>query len=405
MLTRNPSLLALAVVLLGCSSGKAGSSAAAGSIDAGGGGGGCAKLVDSCLESQQACVEDASGAHCAACALGEYASVEDKACKPIPGTVLPHDFADFTVGPGEERLDDCQSWTLGNAEELWVNAVELEQDEQSHHSNWLFVPDDKYPGPDGVWKCADRGYSQLQAALAGGVLYAQSTQAKKEVQKFPEGVAVRIPPYSRVIGDVHLLNLTDQPVTGHASLRIYSIAAADVSVKLAPFHLTYDTLDIPPKARSRFYGECDIDSQSQQVLGTPLDMKVYFVLPHTHALGQRYFLQVLGGPHDGETIIDVAGFNSEARGRYYVPPVDLAGAKGFRFGCEFDNPRADAVHWGYGDQEMCENLGFIASDLAFESRVSTVNPAGKDGDIQTFTGACSTIAFKYDHMKAGGPPP
>ena len=86
--------------------------------------------------------------------------------------------------------------------------MELEQSEASHHSNWTFVPDDQFTGPDGSWKCKDRGYSQLTAALQGGVLYAQSTQATREVQKFPDGVVVRIPPRSRIISDVHVLNTT-----------------------------------------------------------------------------------------------------------------------------------------------------------------------------------------------------
>ena len=132
-------------------------------------------------------------------------------------------------------------------------------------------------------------------------------------------------------------------------------------------------------------------------------MKVYFVLPHTHALGSRYFVEVFGGPHDGESLIDVRGFNGESRGRYYTPPVDMAGARGFRFGCEFDNPRSESVHWGFGDQEMCENLGFIASDFAFESSVKDVVSAGMDGDIPVFTGPCSTFAFQFDQTKPGGP--
>ena len=73
------------------------------------------------------------------------------------------DFAEFSVDPGEEVLGLCQSWTLHNPNEIWVNAVELTQDEASHHSNWLFVPSDKYDGDDGVWDCAERGYTEFDA--------------------------------------------------------------------------------------------------------------------------------------------------------------------------------------------------------------------------------------------------
>ncbi len=314
---------------------------------------------------------------------------------------MSHDFADFTTGPGEERLGQCQSWTLNNPEDLWVSAVELYQDEASHHSNWTFAPSDMFDGPDGVWTCKDRGYSQVSAALSGGVLYAQSTQAVKEVQKFPNGAAVRIPAYSRIIGDVHLLNTTAESKTGHASLSIYSIPESEVKVKLVPFHLTFETLDIPAKSRSRFEADCDLT----QAAGGPLDMSVYYALPHTHALGVRNYFGPVGGPLDGQFLMDVSGFNSEARGIMYEPPPAIDGATGMRFGCEFENPRDEVVHWGFDDQEMCEMLGFSDASFVFEASVNVLEePTMVDG-MPRYTGKCDILAVPWDHNKPGGPPP
>jgi hypothetical protein len=361
----------------------------------------CENMITECVAKQQACVSDGTTAHCEACASGQYAAATGS-CKAIAGTALPHDFATFTTKPGEEVVGLCQSWTLNNAEEIWVNAVELDQDEASHHSNWTFVPDDKFDGPDGVWNCADRSYDQLSGALAGGVLYAQSTQASHEVQKFPDGAAVRIPPYSRVIGDVHLLNTTQSTITGKVSLTLYSLPKADVKVKLVPFHLSYDGLDIPPHATSRFTGNCSL---ADKFPNGKLDMRVYYILPHTHSLATRFFVDVLGGPDDKKSLIEVDGFTKEAHGRAYDPPVDLSPATGLSFGCQYFNPRADAVKWGVGDQEMCELLGFAESTTAFESRVPDATTDGTDGDVQLFTGSCGTIAFAWDFNKPGGPGP
>ncbi len=361
----------------------------------------CAGYLQKCLSNQQICV---AGPKCEACPDGQYAD-QTGVCLPIGGTPMHHDFGMFTAQAGQEILGLCQSWTVGNATELWVNAVELSQNESSHHSNWIFVPDDKYPGPDGVWPCADRSYDQLTAALAGGVLYAQSTQATHEVQKFPGGAAVRLPPYVRIISDVHILNASTQPVTGQASLTLYTLDKDAVKTKLTPFHLTFDALDIPPHATSRFTAECELDSYFQAAFNHPLDLKLYYSLPHTHALGKRFFLSVYGGSNDGQALLDVDGYNGEPRGRAYDPPLDLTGADGLRFGCEFDNPRDQTVMWGFGDQEMCEYLGFADSGLIFESSVKKLQPTGSDGAVQTFTGPCGTIAYKYDFNQPGGPPP
>ena len=365
----------------------------------------CADKIAECLVSQKACVNDTSGPHCAACPAGKYAAASGS-CVALEGQAYAHDFTEFTVKPGEEVLGKCQSWTLNNPEEIWFNAVELVQDEASHHSNWIFVPDDKFDGPDGVWNCSDRNYSQLTGALAGGVLYAQSTQAAKEVQKFPGGAAVRIPPYSRIITDIHLLNVSNASVTGHAHLNIYGLPVDEVKVKLVPFHLSYEGLAIPPHATSRFVGECKVGAQWLNAVGTGFDMKVYYALPHTHAMATRFFAEVLGGgSRDGESIIDVSGFNGEARGRAYDPPIDMKGTAGFRFGCEYVNERSVSVGWGFGDQEMCEVLGFAESRAGFESFVDSASPLPDDGKTQVFTGACATTAFEWTNDKPGGPGP
>lgn len=361
----------------------------------------CADLRDECFGAQSICVTTGGAPACEACPPAHYATREDR-CEPIPGTAHTHEFAEFTVKSGEEVLGLCQSWTLNNAEELWVNAVELTQDESSHHSNWTFVPDDEFEGPDGVWHCKERNYNQLTAALSGGVIYAQSTQTEHEVQKFPNGAAVRIPPYSRIIGDVHLLNTTSEDITGTLTLTLYSLPAKDVTIKLAPFHLTYDGLAIPPQADSRFTGRCKLDNK----FGSGgFKMDIYYILPHYHARGKAYFLDVIGGAKDGERIFEVGAYDGEAHGKYYDPPYSITDAEGLAFGCDFTNPTSETIKWGFGDQEMCENLGFAAADYAFESRVTTAEPEGTDGKTQLFTGACNTISFKWSHDKPGGPGP
>lgn len=348
-----------------------------------------------CRVDQMGCRLDADAPTCFECDAGTFAN-ESGECAALEGEARAHEFAEFTTEPGQEVLGLCQSWTLDNDTEIWVNAVELEQNEMSHHSNWTFVPEDEFDGPDGVWDCDERNYDQLSAAIKGGVLYAQSTQADREVQKFPAGAAVRIPARSRIIGDVHLLNVSNEPVTGNVKLTLYGIPEADVKVKLAPFHLSYDGLDIPPHATSRFEGTCDIAESFESSAGHPIDIKLYYGLPHTHKLGTRFFLQAVGGPRDGEYLLDVHGFNGEARGKFYDPPVDLTGITSLRFGCEFTNPRDVSVGWGFGDQEMCEMLGFIESPVAFESRVEEAVSDGMDGDIPVFTSECSSIMIPWE---------
>src|SRR5690242_10631503 len=73
---------------------------------------------------------------------------------------LEHAFPSIDLAGGEERINLCQSWTLDNDQPINVNTVSLSSGPAWHHSNWTFVPDDLYPGPDGVWPCDDRNYDE-----------------------------------------------------------------------------------------------------------------------------------------------------------------------------------------------------------------------------------------------------
>jgi hypothetical protein len=356
------------------------------------------EMEERCLDSQRICVVDEGAERCEACPAGQHAATAAM-CADIPGSMLEHDFGTYALEPGQEVNSLCQSWTVGNETDLWVNAVELTNSGGYHHSNWLFVPDDVYGGPDGAWPCRDREYDELGAAVAGGVLYAQSTQARREVQKFPTGVAVRLPPHVRIIGGNHLLNTTGDATESDLRLRIYTIDPDAVTVPLAPFRLSYYGLTIPPQAVSEFTGECDLSEASPGSETGDLDMELYYALPHYHALGHSFRLEIFGGPRDGELLFEIGAFDSEAHGRAFDPPLDLHGANGFRFTCGFENPRSAEVGWGIDDQEMCVMLGFARSDYIFDASVATGSEVEAAGSTRQFSGSCGAIALEFERGK------
>jgi hypothetical protein len=354
---------------------------------------GCGSAAAHCVANQQGCVMGPSGPTCQACPTAHYAD-STGACQPVTGTPLEHTFPDQTTMPGQEVTGLCRSWTLNNDTELWVSAVELTQTELSHHSNWVFVPDTVYPGPDGIFPCASRGYDFYKGVGYGGLLYAQSTQATHEVQHFAGGAAIKVLPHARILSDIHMLNTSSMANTGHADLTLYTVPAADVNVRLTAFHVEYDALTIPPQATSQFTAHCSVASDVANVQGTPFAPKVYYVLPHTHTLGSGFFAQVMGGPHDGESLLNLPGFNGEAHGRTFDPPIDMTGADGFLFTCQYTNPRTTTVGWGFGTDEMCEMFGFGETPDFFQSAVSTGSPNGTNSTgVQLFTGNCNTTVI------------
>jgi len=255
----------------------------------------------------------------------------------------------LTLAAGQEETSLCASWTLGNDAPAYVRSVEMTSGPGWHHSNWFFVPADKIAvGPDGIWPCDERHFDQIEAGLAGGVLFAQSTGASHEIQAFPSGAALEVPAGARVVGQLHLLNAADRSLTTSIQLAVETIPAGDVTAKLAPFVAEFRPLAIPPGARSRFTASCEMYRP---------DFHVYYVLPHYHGLGVEMTVEAYGGAGDRE-IFRSGAVAGEPLGGVLDPPFDTTGASGIRFSCTYQNPTDRTVGYGNGDGEMCILLAY-----------------------------------------------
>jgi hypothetical protein len=310
-----------------------------------------------------------------------------------PGDIsatLVHDFGNLTLSPRREIASQCVAWTLNNDAPIYVNKVTLSNGGAYHHSNWFVVPEDLYPGPDGFFTCRDRGFDEVASAVSGTVIFAQSTQSLTEDQQFAQGAVIKVPPRHKVVAGIHVLNLQNREHTTYLRMSLGLVHPNDVDVILAPFRLTYLSLDIPPESEARFTTECDLASFFESVVDRPFDLKLYWVLPHYHELGNHFNVEILGGPRDGESIHRLDTFNAEPNGKALDPPLDLTGATGLRLTCGFRNPRDKSVGWGIGDQEMCVMLGLADSDVLMDASASGENivDGTMDGIVRNH-GACT----------------
>jgi hypothetical protein len=305
---------------------------------------------------------------------------------------LVHSFGAQRLAPFEET-EPCVQWTLHNEQPVYVNTVTLVNDGAYHHSNWLAVPEEKFPGPDGFFDCASRGYTELDAAISGTVLFAQSTQSRLESQELPQGVVVKLPPGSKIVAGVHLLNLGSAELETELRMSLELVHPRTVEVVVAPFRFSYVDLDIPAKQRSRFTGDCGFVDDYADAVGGPVDLKLYWVQPHTHYLGDTFTVDIVGGPEDGRRLLDRVGFDAGPGGRVFDPPVDFSQAQGLRIGCGYDNWLDKDIGWGIGDQEMCVMLGLADSraimDMSVQSKSEIV---GTDADVLLHEGPCQVLA-------------
>lgn len=296
---------------------------------------------------------------------------------------LKHVFPPLFVDVGGEVADVCQSWTLDNEEPLYVNAVRQTNQGGWHHSNWTFGPEEVFDGPDGTWDCDDRGYALQFAVAAGGVLFAQSTQALEETQRFSEGAVIVIPPHSRIVGNVHLINLSAAPIDNSLNMELGLIPAEEVQVKLRPIGIFNTSIAIEPRAQSRFSLSCDLEDLFKNILrvDTMPEFNVYYVLGHYHAWGNYLNLSYIQRDGSERTIVEYDSQPGDVLGVQVDPPMPSRGAVGMRLTCGYNNDTDELKTWGIGTLEMCAFFGYVDVDLAFQGQPGgsdTLVPLGED---------------------------
>lgn len=310
---------------------------------------------------------------------------------PTPHGPYLHRFGPYTLEAGEEIASQCVSWSIGNDLPIFANQVALATGAGFHHSNWFWVPEDKFPGPDGAWDCDSRGYDEPIAAFAGGVLFAQSTQSVAETQQFPPGVAIPIPPRAKIVSGVHMLNASDEPLDTYLDLTITPIPREDVTIQLAALSFTYEALELPPGRRSSFTVECPIAAKHQEVTGRPIDFSLYYMLPHYHELGRGIDLVATGGPAGDVPVWSTTSSIGEPLGGGLTPAFDMTGHQSLRFTCSFENTTTRTVRWGIGNQEMCVMLAFTDSEYNWGGGVLDRVPGTPvdDGGVVQYTRDCT----------------
>ena len=306
---------------------------------------------------------------------------------------VSHAFGATAMPPQTDDSSQCVSWTLNNEQALYVNNVVLANEGGFHHSNWFVVPEDVYDGPDGYWPCSERGYEEVESTKHGTVLFAQSTQSYVEEQKLAEGAVVKIPPRSRIVAGIHTLNPAPREASSGLWLTLEVIHPRDVQSVVSPLSLMYGDLRIPPLSQSRFTADCNLATPHKAVTGNELSLRVHYILPHYHYLGNYFDVTVVGGERDGESIYNLDGFNADANGKTFDPPLDLPGAKGLKMTCGYDNWRSETVEWGDAEGEMCVMLGLIEADAVLGGSVAVGMPAPDQDGMPSFGGNCFTVAL------------
>jgi hypothetical protein len=322
-------------------------------------------------------------------------------------------FGPWVQAPGTENTDLCIAATLHNDHALYINAVEMIAAPGLHHSNWMWVPDNgAFDFPEGSFSCnqgdGSHAFDQQIAAVFGGVLFAQSTQATEETQQFPTGAAIMIPPHSRIVADIHLVNAGDTPLTIPLSLVLHPVPERDVTTLMAAMALENFAIALPPLQTSKFVVECDLSQQWQylyehgQVASDHIDFKIYHALAHYHKYGIGLSFEAIrdadGGSDPVWTTEDRIG---DTLGGMLAPAFDMTGHSKVRLTCSYDNPGSTTIRWGNANGEMCVAFAYTDSTSVWTAGVVSEGDPGPsvvESGARVFTApSCTVIAADAIH--------
>jgi hypothetical protein len=243
----------------------------------------------------------------------------------------------------------------------------------------------------------------------GGVLFAQSTQATAETQEFPPGAAILIPPHSRIIADVHLVNAGDDPITVPLELTLHTIGQKQVTALMSAMTMQNFAIALPPQQQSSFVVECDLTPRWNdlyamgQVSSPTPDFKIYHALAHYHKLGTGLTMEAI---RDSDGAADpfwsTTHLIGDEMGGLLDPPFDMTGYSKIRLTCNYDNTEATTIRWGNANGEMCVGFAYTDSTYKWTAGLDAYSddpgsPVSVNG-VTTFTApSCTVIPVDNAH--------
>jgi hypothetical protein len=317
-----------------------------------------------------------------------------------PNAKRTYAFGPFTLQPSEEVTNKCVQIDLHNASDLYINTIELTTGPGFHHSNWFFVPEYLNADQPSVFDCDETAVT-VTAAVDGGVLFAQSTQLANQTQEFPPGVAIHIPPHSKLLAQIHLLNPGDSALSLHPTITLTPLAKKDVTTQLAAISFENHALGLPPQKQSAFTVDCDLGPQwtslyqSGDATNPTPDFHIYYALAHYHTLGTGLTLEAVKPDNTATTVFSTSNRVGDSLGGPIDPLFDMTGYTRLRFTCDYFNNTDATVPWGVGTNEMCVYLAFSDSKFNFGGGVPTNDAPGPGTDVNgvmSYTHTCQVLA-------------
>jgi hypothetical protein len=209
---------------------------------------------------------------------------------PAVGAGMQLGVDSFAVPPISER-ELFVYRTLGNAAELFVTRIQSRMRPGSHHLLLYTFDETKTSFPCALRPPANTvrdirnsdGTLNLvnMLPMACHVFFAGAMTPEFDF-RFPDGVALRLPPNAALDFNVHYVNRSPAPLPGQASANLYTVDKSLVTRVARTLNLGNTTFALPARQRTTV----------RTVFPMPVRTTILALTSHMHSLGERFEIRV-----------------------------------------------------------------------------------------------------------------
>ncbi|HMI91248.1 MAG TPA: hypothetical protein VK509_07785 [Polyangiales bacterium] len=234
---------------------------------------------------------------------------------------------DWQLAAGAEGYR-CMTFTV--PKDTFITAFAPQVPLGTHHATFAV---NIAPGePDRVYSCGVGGFGdrRLQGAGAGS-----------EPTELPDGVAMPVRAGNQILMNLHLFNVSEQPLTGRSGMWVKTVPSSEVVHEAETVLAGPRALEIPV-GRSTQPGSCTLRA----------DATLYAVAPHMHQKGVHF--RATATTAGGERMIYDGDYDFSHQLLHDIDDLQLKSGDRVNLQCTYENDTDGTLYWGDSStQEMC----------------------------------------------------
>lgn len=233
--------------------------------------------------------------------------------------------------PAQQETYRCVRFTL--PKNIAVGSFRALSPIGTHHT--LLTIADTAGMPDGFSTC-DAGTNGTQEIAGSGV--------GTNDFSMPEGVAVELKAGQQLILNLHLFNVTDEPIRGTSGTLIKLVADKDIKQRAEGVLAGTISLDLPAGEMSTMHGTCTLQD----------DVTLFAAAPHMHQLG-TYLKAVAHSSVSGDVVLHAGPYRFDEQRIYSLDDqVQMKAGDTLDVDCTYLNTTDQTVKFGNSSKaEMC----------------------------------------------------